>query len=342
MSLVVTITKIDLDQPDTLIMQREYARKAVNHGLVLKEHYDNGNSPFNGDLIYSQMFDTNNQQEREIYNKVGDSWKHDAKEAHVYIDMGINTNMVQAIEDLKEHGLEIKFKTLSNKKMVQRAVESLKSVEDVANFLISQEKNLNHSNYEMAYSFAPKNEIFQKRNAKPCHYEQGDFKRIILESPFSGEVDRNVLYAKALIHKLAHEGYAPSASHLLYTQCLDDTKEFDRDLGINKGLDYAHDKDSIIGIDLGISGGMKYGIARAERENRDYKFETLSTDKNVIKEVSEIRDLKDAEEYIQKQESKNENLFNRTGYLNPNVLSDQMLSNNSNLKSEKKQKIRNK
>jgi hypothetical protein len=336
MSLVVTVTRIDLEESASLEKQRDYARKAVNHGLIHKEHYDNGNSPFNGDLIYSQMFDTSNKQEKEIYNQVSNAWKYDAKEAHVYIDLGLNSDMVKAIEDLEENGLIIKYKTLSNKKMIQTAVKSLKTIEDAASFLISQQDNLVHSTYQMDYTFSPKNEVFAPMEYKPCHYEKGEFKRIILESPFAGEVDRNVHYAKALIHKLAHNGYAPSASHLLYTQCLDDTKEFDRDLGINKGLDYAHEKDSIIGIDLGISGGMKYGIARAERESRDYRFETLSQNPEIIKEVTSLRDLKDAEEYTVKQEQKNDNLFKRTGYLNPTFLSDGMLEDKINITAEKK------
>lgn len=96
---------------------------------------------------------------------------------------------------------------------------------------------------------------------------------------------------------------------------LDDTKEFDRDLGINKGLDYAHGKDSLIGIDRGISTGMKYGVKRAENENRDYTFVSLSKDKTVLQAVDSLRDIKDAEEFVDKQISDNKERFEQTGFI---------------------------
>jgi hypothetical protein len=350
MSLVVTVTPVSLLKPDLpneknysrhaannnlLNKQRDYARKAVHHGLVHKEHYEAGNSPFNGDLIYSQMFDTNNPQELEIYKKVGRSWMHDAKEAHVYIDLGLTKDMIEHIDDLIENDLIIKFKTLSSKKIIQRAVESLKSVEQAAEFLNIQQNAMSYEDYKMDYIQAPKNEKFENKEYKPCHYEKGEFKRVIMESPFAGNVERNVHYAKALMHKLAHEGYAPSASHLLYTQSLDDTLEFDRNLGINKGLDYAHNKDSIIGIDLGISTGMKYGVKRAINEGRNYRFDTLSTNENVINEVGKINNLEEAEEYVNKQKEINQNTFKLTGYINDNFLSDKLLNKEKQVSSKK-------
>lgn len=334
MSLIVTVTRIDLDNKELLPKQREYARMAVNHGLILKEHFDNGNSPFHKDLIYSQMFDLDNKKELNIYNKIGDSWVNDATEAHVYLDLGINKDMISTIINLEESGLKIKFKTLNDKKMIQRAVSSLKSTEEAMSFYDLQKHNLVDFNYNINYMSIPKNEIFKEREYLPHNFDNSEFKRIILESPFAGDVENNVLYVKDLIHKLAHEGYAPSASHILYTQCLDDTIEKDRNLGINKGLDYAHNKDSIIGIDRGISGGMKYGIKRAENEGRSYRFETLSDNKETIKEVSKLRDLQDAIEYVDKKTKLNKTMFEQTGYINKTNLTKKIENTEKSNKSK--------
>jgi len=325
MALIVTVTRIDLNDVDKLEEQRLYARKAVHHGLIHKEHFEQGNSPFNGDLIYSQMFNTQDKTEKQIFDKISSAWKHDAKEAHVYLDLGFNEDMLKNISELSEHGLQIKFKTLSDKNMVKRAVDSLKDVTEAVQFFESQKEVLQHYTYKLDYHFSPKNEVFESRNFNPQHNENGEFKRIILESPFAGDVNNNVHYAKALIHKLAHQGYAPSASHLLYTQCLNDTLQFDRDLGINKGLDYAHNKDSIIGIDRGFSTGMKYGVQRAINEGRSYRFETLSEEPSVIKSVSNLRDITDAVDYIAEMKDTNTKLFENTGFINPNSLSDKLL-----------------
>ncbi|MEK7211264.1 MAG: hypothetical protein AAB731_01390 [Patescibacteria group bacterium] len=41
--------------------------------------------------------------------------------------------------------------------------------------------------------------------------------RVILESPFSGDVKRNIAYARACIRDCLRRGEAAIASHLLYT-----------------------------------------------------------------------------------------------------------------------------
>lgn len=73
-------------------------------------------------------------------------------------------------------------------------------------------------------------------------------------------------------------GEFPFASHLLYTQkgILDDNILNERNLGINAGLSwgsYAH--ATVVYTDLGISGGMKQGIARAKAEGRSVEMRTL-------------------------------------------------------------------
>lgn len=103
-------------------------------------------------------------------------------------------------------------------------------------------------------------------------------KLVLLESPYAGEVEKNVAYARACMRDCLLRGEAPFASHLLYTQegVLDDLIPEERQLGIEAGLAvgktfYA----TVVYTDRGISNGMKYGIERAEKEGRPVEYRTL-------------------------------------------------------------------
>lgn len=63
--------------------------------------------------------------------------------------------------------------------------------------------------------------------------------RIIIESPFSGDIARNLAYARACLYHSLSIGEAPIASHLLHIQVLDDNDPKHRALGINAGLAWA-------------------------------------------------------------------------------------------------------
>jgi hypothetical protein len=89
---------------------------------------------------------------------------------------------------------------------------------------------------------------------------------VIIESPYAGEVEANVAYARACVRDSLSRGEAPIASHLLYTQpgILDDDKPTERQWGIDAGLAWrAVAQASVVYTDRGISKGMEYGIAAA-------------------------------------------------------------------------------
>lgn len=100
-------------------------------------------------------------------------------------------------------------------------------------------------------------------------------KLVILESPYAGDVERNVAYARAALADCLRRGEAPIASHLLYTQpgVLDDDKPAERALGIEAGLQWGRVAEmAVFYIDLGWSNGMRAALERHKSENRVWEL----------------------------------------------------------------------
>jgi len=101
-------------------------------------------------------------------------------------------------------------------------------------------------------------------------------KLVIIESPFAGDIERNKLYAIECMKDCLKRGEAPFASHLLYTQCLDDNIKEERELGIKAGLEWGKNAiETIVYTDYGISNGMKIGISKAIEEGRLIHYRNL-------------------------------------------------------------------
>ena len=101
---------------------------------------------------------------------------------------------------------------------------------------------------------------------------------VLIESPFAGDVERNLAYLRAAMRDCLLRGEAPFASHALYTQpgVLDDDKAEERALGIEAGLAWGARADAtVVYVDRGISSGMQQGIARAHAEGRPVERRTL-------------------------------------------------------------------
>jgi hypothetical protein len=91
---------------------------------------------------------------------------------------------------------------------------------------------------------------------------------VIIESPYAGatpeETAQNAHYARVCMLDALRRGEAPFASHLLYTQMLDDRVRDDRALGIEAGLAVGRVfQYRVVYNDFGISPGMKKGIQAA-------------------------------------------------------------------------------
>lgn len=90
-------------------------------------------------------------------------------------------------------------------------------------------------------------------------------KLVIIESPYAGDVERNIAYARACVRDSLARGEAPYASHLFFTQdgLLDDDDPEQREQGIDAGLAWGEKADlCAVYTDLGISSGMRVGICR--------------------------------------------------------------------------------
>lgn len=115
-------------------------------------------------------------------------------------------------------------------------------------------------------------------------------KKVILESPFAGDVATNIRYARACVRDSLLRGEAPIASHLLYTQegILDDEVPVERKQGISAGLAWRHVSDgTVVYLDLGLSSGMLYGIEAAKSAGKPVTYRNLPDE--VLVELDIVR-----------------------------------------------------
>jgi len=103
-------------------------------------------------------------------------------------------------------------------------------------------------------------------------------KLVIIESPFAGDVEANIEYARKCVKDSLSKGEAPIASHLLYTQpgILDDDIPEERQWGIEAGLAWRKVADmTVVYTNKGITRGMEYGIALALEEGNPVEYRKL-------------------------------------------------------------------
>ena len=103
-------------------------------------------------------------------------------------------------------------------------------------------------------------------------------RRVILESPYAGDVEANIAYARACVRDSLSRGEAPIASHLLYTQpgVLSDEVPEERQWGIDAGLAWRMVAEAtVVYIDRGVTSGMQYGIDAATRAGVVVEFRRL-------------------------------------------------------------------
>lgn len=90
-------------------------------------------------------------------------------------------------------------------------------------------------------------------------------KLVYICSPFAGDIESNVRFARAACLYAAEQGCAPVAVHLLYPQILDDNIPAQREIGIRMGLRVLASCDELWICGERISHGMSCEIAEAGR-----------------------------------------------------------------------------
>lgn len=104
-------------------------------------------------------------------------------------------------------------------------------------------------------------------------------KRVIIESPLSGDFKRNIRYARLCCLDSLRRGEAPYASHLLYTQMLDDEDPIEREMGMEAGFAWGDVGElRAFYVDLGMSGGMMEGETKAQAARQSTERRNLPPD----------------------------------------------------------------
>lgn len=102
---------------------------------------------------------------------------------------------------------------------------------------------------------------------------------VIIESPFAGDIEANLTYARRAMRDCILRGEAPIGSHLIYTQpgILRDEDPAERKLGIELGFAWG-DKAELhcFYTDRGWSRGMKAAFARCLA--MEYRYELRALD----------------------------------------------------------------
>jgi len=101
---------------------------------------------------------------------------------------------------------------------------------------------------------------------------------VIVESPYTGAIERNIRYAKRCMKGILKQGNCPFASHILYTQegILDDDEESERSTGIRCGYKIGNNADKIIFfMDYGMSKGMVFALEHYTKNGSNIHFKYI-------------------------------------------------------------------
>ena len=93
-------------------------------------------------------------------------------------------------------------------------------------------------------------------------------KCVVLESPYSGNIERNIIYARRAVKDSLSRGESPSPMHLVHTQpgILDDNNPEERAWGIAAHLAWIPLAEAVVlYTDYGISPGMDAAVLAAAR-----------------------------------------------------------------------------
>ena len=103
-------------------------------------------------------------------------------------------------------------------------------------------------------------------------------KRVIVESPFKGDLVRNKQYLERCLRDCIRRGESPYASHKMLTDCLDDDNPNERILGIEAGLAWKRAADlTAFYTDFGWSDGMELARDYCQKSGLPYEVRSVRT-----------------------------------------------------------------
>lgn len=106
--------------------------------------------------------------------------------------------------------------------------------------------------------------------------------KVIIESPFRGDINKNVKYAQKCMLDSLKRGEAPFLSHLLYPLVLEDSNEKERYIGIIAGLEWGRVADlRAVYIDYGITSGMKKGVRDAKIIHQPIEYRRILNNEEI-------------------------------------------------------------
>lgn len=97
-------------------------------------------------------------------------------------------------------------------------------------------------------------------------------KIIFVSSPFSGNVERNIIKARDYCRYVVDQNHIPLAPHLLFPQFMDDSNLEERSKAIGFNLTLLKMCDEVWVFGDTISGGMEKEIEFAKRINKAIKY----------------------------------------------------------------------
>ena len=99
---------------------------------------------------------------------------------------------------------------------------------------------------------------------------------VYVESPYAGNVAENLAYLKLCLIQVITEGHNPYASHLFFTQFLDDNDPVQRKVGITLGNQWRlYCEETHFFVDLGWSAGMQEAYAMCYANNYPHRVRRL-------------------------------------------------------------------
>ena len=112
------------------------------------------------------------------------------------------------------------------------------------------------------------------------------FRRVVIESPYAGDIKANMAYLKIAMYDSIMRGEAPIASHKLYTDVLDDNDPEQRRLGIELGLSWLKVCDLVaFYTDLGMSPGMAACLGELKSLRFRVPFEMRKVREDVLSSI---------------------------------------------------------